>query len=90
MTHNQIANCQIPTSPAAKITNSIANGKNVPIITVTGGIVALAFVGLLAYSIYKGVHTNVSIKNGLNVSFSPEPDIQLAYIEDGISLDELI
>lgn len=81
MTDYQIANQTNAPSTGAQIANSIVNGKNIPIITITGGIVLIALIGLQAYAIYKKVKTNISIKDGFSVSFSPEPDIQFVFIE---------
>ena len=90
MTNNQIANSQATLSSKALITDSIANGKNVPVIAITGGVITFAFIGVLAYAIYKGVHTKVNVgKDGFTVSFEPEPDLRLTYMDDSIGINDV-
>lgn len=80
MTNNQTANQQTIPSPGSQIVNSITNGKNVPIITVTGGVIILAFIGVVAYAIKKGFRTDMDFKKR-TISFSAEPDVQIAFVE---------
>ena len=87
MSNTMITNHTSDNAVTSQIANCIANGKNIPVITIVGGGVALAIVGLFAYAIHKGVRANLSIKNGISLSFAPEPDISFAYIENGIGVN---
>lgn len=90
MTNTQITNYSQNTTVGTQIANSIANGKNVPVIAITGGVITFAFIGVLAYAIYKGVHTKVNVgKDGFTVSFEPEPDLRLTYMDDSIGINDV-
>ena len=88
MTDNQIANRQNTFSPLAQIVEAFSNGEHTPVITVTGGVIAIAAIGLLAYSIHERVHANATFGKWLSFSLVPEPDIQLTYIGDGLRVSD--
>lgn len=66
-------------STAAAVADSIANGKNIPVLVTVGGALSLAILIFTGYTLSKGYSPVVSFKGGFSLSFQQLKTLQLEY-----------
>ena len=77
MTDQQITKTN--NSTATTVADSIANGKNIPVLVAVGGALFLAILVFTEYALSKGYTPMVSFKGGFSLSFQQLKTPQLEY-----------